>query len=93
MMGPCHVRVEGAANGRATPHDGRWLVAWNPHTEAGTLELTSTDDRAAAGTFEPMQVLEQWKTVSNVQRRRPWDGELNRPLTGVNVSLHPVTGG
>ena len=83
------VKVEGAADGSTTPHDGRYVVAWNPHTEFGTLELTSTADKAKAARFTNAQVFEEWNTVSRVQPRRP-DGKPNKPLTGITISTEPV---
>lgn len=81
-------RVIRAADGSPTPHDNRWVKAWNPHTEAGTLELTSTADIAEALRFEnALDVLREWQTVSLVEPRRPWDGRPNRPLTGVTIEF------
>jgi hypothetical protein len=79
------VQVVCAADGGRTPHDGRWVVSWNPHTEAGTLELTSTSDKAKARRFENGDEFVEWKTISKVQPRRPWDGKPNRPLTGITI--------
>ena len=70
-----------------TPHDGRWIVAWNPHTKAGTLELTSTDDPGKARAFWLVDLWEEYRTVSLVEPVRPWDGEPNRPLTGINLAI------
>lgn len=86
------VKVVSAADGiTPTPHDGRYVVAWNPHTEAGTLELTSTDDRAQARHFQNGEEFTEWKTVSAVQPKRPWDGRPNRPLTAVNIEIEALT--
>jgi hypothetical protein len=83
------VLITGAADGTPTPHDGRYLVAWNPHTEYGALELTSTDRRIEAYRFfRPVEVLFQWQMVSNVEPWRP-DGQPNRPLTGITIQVVP----
>jgi hypothetical protein len=82
------VRIVGAADGvTVTPHDGRFLVAWNPHTKAGTLELTSTADPRKAARLELAAILEQWRTQSRKQPLRPWDGKPNRPLTAVTIEI------
>jgi hypothetical protein len=83
----CLVRVLGAANGGGTPHDGRYVVNWNPDTEAGTLELTSTGEAAEARRFPFPEVFNEWKRVSRVQPLRPWDGKPNRPLTGIHIEI------
>jgi hypothetical protein len=71
-----------------TPHDGRWLVAWDPNTEAGTLSCTSTDEVREARQFERAgDALDEWKTISSVQPTRPWDGKPNRPLSGLTITL------
>ena len=83
----CVVRVLGAADGGVTPHDGRYVVNWNPHVTAGTLELTSTDDMAQARRFPWPDVFDEWKRVSRVEPRRPWDGKPNSPLTGIHIEV------
>lgn len=81
------VKVVCASDGSSTPHDGRWVVAWNPHTAFGLLELTSTANRAAAQRFGgPHEVLREWKTISMRHPLRP-DGKANRPLSGLTISL------
>jgi hypothetical protein len=78
--------VVGRADGSGpTPHDGRYVVSWNPHTEAGTLDLTSTAEISKARRFENGDEFTEWKTVSRVQPRRPWDGMPNRPLAGITI--------
>lgn len=86
------VRVIALADGRSCPHSGRYVVAWNPHTEAGVLELTSSADLAEAQRFERLMAWVEWTTVSSCQSHRPWDGKLNRPLTGVTIELLPAAG-
>lgn len=82
------VKVIGAADGRTcTPHDGRYVVSWNPHTRAGTLELTSTGDKTKARRFNGMTAFEEWRMISRVQSQRPWDGQPNRPLTGITCEF------
>lgn len=81
------VRVICAADGRKTPHDGRYVVAWNPHTPAGELELTSSDNPHDARQFAQNELWDEWRAISNVQPKRPWDGMPNRPLTGLNLDI------
>jgi hypothetical protein len=82
------VRVIGAANGKPTPHDGRLVERWNPHTYAGTLELTSTTNPKLARRFDSVtDALTEWNTVSYVEPLRPWDKRPNKPLTGLTVEL------
>ena len=84
------LRVIGRADGNGTtPHDGRYVLAWNPHSEAGTLELTSTADRSQAQVFNHADALRQWRTVSRIEPQR-WDGRPNRPLTAITVEIRPV---
>lgn len=81
------VKVVCAADGNQTPHDGRYVVAWNPHTIAGDCSITTTDDIAAARRFEGGAAFREWRTVSRVQKIRPWDSALNRPLTALTVEV------
>ena len=83
----CVVRVISRADGGDTPHDGRYVVSWNPHTRAGVLELTSTANLAEARHFLFPDALDTWKAVSKRQPTRPWDGKPNRPLTGVTIEI------
>jgi hypothetical protein len=81
------VKVICAADGRTpTPHDGRYVVAWDWNVPAGVLAIDSTDDRQKAKRFGP-EVFKEWRAISKVQPRRPWDDEPNRPLTAVTVEL------
>jgi hypothetical protein len=81
------VQVIGASSGVPTPHDGRWVVEWNPHVPFGTLALTSTDDPAKAKRFPSFEdVMRQRRTVSHVQAYRP-DGQPNRPLSGIDIEI------
>jgi len=85
------VRVVADANGGYTPHNGRYVLHWNPHTEAGVLELDSVKDPNLAYRFVNATVAgREWQTVSHVQATRPWDGKPNRPLTGVTIELVKV---
>lgn len=87
MTDTCIVRVVGRADGGQTPHDGRYVVNWNPHTAAGILELTSTDNIEEARHFPWPEVFDEWKAISGVEPKRPWDGRPNRPLTGVHIEI------
>jgi hypothetical protein len=82
------VRVIGAVSySGPTPHDGRFVVAWNPHTRFGDCEITTTDDLVDARRFTSAEeALREWKTVSNVEPVRP-DGKPNRPLSGLTVEF------
>lgn len=84
------LRILCGADGSTTPHDGRYVVFWNPHTEAGVLELISTPDPAEAHVFTRAAAVTEWRTVSCVQPRRPWDGLPNRPLTSITIELLPA---
>lgn len=89
---PVLVRVVGAADGTPIPmHKDKYVLAWNPHVEFGTLALTSTDDIKQAYRFQDAgEVLMHRQTISKVQRFRP-DGEYNRPLRAIMVSIEEVT--
>jgi hypothetical protein len=81
------VKVVGASSGVVTPHDGKWVVEWNPHVPFGTLALTSTDDQTKAKRFPSVvDVMRQYQTVSCVQPNRP-DGGPNRPLSGIDIVI------
>ena len=82
------LKVVHAADGSPTSHDGRYVVAWNPHTEAGVLELTSTDDLTKARRFVSFEQLQaEWQAVSQVESTRPWDHKPNRPLMAVTCEV------
>jgi hypothetical protein len=81
------VLIIGAANGGATPHDNRFVVRWNPHTEYGVCEITTTDAIEDARRFAPGQALAEWKTVSRIEPRRSMDGKPNRPLSGLTIEV------
>lgn len=81
------VRIVGAVGDIATPHDGHFLMDWNPHTEYGHLEVYSTAIKYKAKRFaEAKDALDEWNTVSNVQPTRP-DGKPNRPLTALSILI------
>lgn len=84
-------RVISDANGDETPHDGRFVKRWNPHTVYGICDLSSTDDLQAAKKFATAsEAMAEWRTVSEVAPRRP-DGLPNRPLTGLTIEILHVT--
>lgn len=83
------IRIVGTANGTRSPHDGRYVVRWNPHTRFGTLALHSTAEVAWARRFTAEEAVREWKTISRVEPRRP-DGEPNRPLSGLTCELVEV---
>ena len=80
------VRVMCHADGTPTPHDGRYVVAWNPHTPYGTCSIDTTDDIRQARRFRAPQALMTWRAVSHVEPIRP-DGRPNRPLSGLTVEF------
>lgn len=82
--------VVSGANGDPTPHDGRYVVHWDPHTEFGMLKLVSTTQRGLAYRFPSAeQVLKEWRTISKHHPVRP-DGKANRPLAGITISVEPL---
>ena len=83
------LRVLGAADGTPTPHDGRYVTDWNPHTLFGILAVNSTADRDKATVFESHEAMERWKAISSIQKRRP-DGRANRPLSALTVEFIPT---
>lgn len=87
------VRIMGRADGGKTPHDGRYVAAWSAHSSAGTLALTSTAELARARRFTRREAFCEWREVSRLQPRRPWDGRPNRPLTGITIELVPAAEG
>lgn len=82
------VRVISDSTGQPTPHDGRYVVGWDPHTPAGVLAMDSSPHRRDAHVFADVQeVMAQRHTISSVQCVRPWDGLPNRPLTAFAVEI------
>jgi hypothetical protein len=82
------VRIIADANGNPTPHDGRWVVRWNPHTKFGVCDIQSTSDIRKARRFaNPGHAVEEWRTISRVQLIRPTDGKPNRPLNGLSIEI------
>lgn len=91
---PVVVKVVCKADGNPTPHGGRYVVTWYPHTDAGEPLMQSTDDIVRAKRWpDSCQALEEWRTISNLEPVRPWDGQPNRPLTGLRVEVVNVEGG
>ena len=87
------VKIIGAADGTKTPHDGRFLKAWNPHTEFGVLAVESTDKEGEALHFDSVaSVFDDWQATSSVQANRPTDGQPNRPLTAITIEIAPARG-
>ena len=81
------VKVIGTLDGTPSPHDGRWVVGWNPHTPYGTCEIATTPDRALAKVFvDAEEAYRQWHATSVLAPYRP-DGLPNRPLTGLTVEI------
>jgi hypothetical protein len=80
------VRVMCGPGGMTTPHDGRYVVRWNPHTRYGTCSVETTEDRRQARRFTAGQALDAWRTISHVEPVRP-DGLPNRPLSGLTIDM------
>lgn len=79
------------SGGNPTPHDGRYVMEWNPHVDAGTLALDSTDDPAKAKTWTDLpELLRERRTISSIEPTRPWDGGLNKPLLAVMLEVEQV---
>ena len=87
MSKPVIVKIIGAST-CATPHDGRYLVSWNPNTRYGELHCVSTDDPGAAKVFDDVRdAMNDWHTVSKVEPNRPSDGRPNRPLSALTITF------
>jgi hypothetical protein len=90
---PSIVKVIALANPRLrSRHIGRYIVRWNPHTYAGLefLDIETTTDPAKARRFNGSEYLNEWRTVSRVEPRRPWDGAPNRPLAALTIEADEV---
>lgn len=83
------IQVLGAADDTKTPHDGRYVVAWTPHTRYGTLACTTTQDRAQASRFTKAEAYMRWRTISMRDPVRP-DGKPNRPLAALNCVFEEI---
>lgn len=74
------ISVEGAP---PSVHDGRWLIAWNPHVDDTIGDVVSTDIKALATVFDINLAIETHRAVS-VRRQQLPNGRPNRPLTAYN---------
>lgn len=73
--------------GQRTPHDGRYVVAWNSNVPYGDLALTSSPDIRQAKLFSGLsEMMAEYSAVSKVQPRRP-DGQPNRPLRAMTIEI------
>jgi hypothetical protein len=54
----------GMQPGQRTPHDGRYLVAYDPDTEDGVLALTSTARLDQALVAPAIDFMRMWRAVS-----------------------------
>jgi hypothetical protein len=74
-------------DGRDTPLDGRFLVAYSADSLFGDLAVDTTDDIAKAQRFaDVVEVHKIWRAVSKLEPRRP-DGKWNRPITGMTIEI------
>ena len=81
------IKIVTGANGMSTPHDGRYLLGYNPDTVYGDLIMISTPDIAKARRFHDLSAVhELWAAVSKQQPVRP-DGKPNRPMTGLTIEV------
>lgn len=65
-------------------HDGRWVIAWNPHVDDFIGDVVTTDIKSLATVWPLNKAIEVYRTISRLAPRRP-DGEVNRPLTAYSV--------
>lgn len=81
------IQILCGADGRRTPHDGQFLVAYDPDTPFGELDLTTSFDIAQARRFVDMVELHRlYSAISRAQPVRP-DGKPNRPITGLTLEV------
>jgi hypothetical protein len=83
------IRVVGVPEGWRTPHDGRWIVDYDPDTPYGMLALTTTASPAKARHFATFN--EAWdycQRPSATHPKRP-DGRPNRPVSGLSLEFEP----
>ena len=82
------------ANGEASPHDGTYLVQYEPpamRVDASGYEggiLITTRVVAEAHKFsDSVELFECWRKANGV---RPYDGKPNRPLTAYTIESIPL---
>lgn len=81
------IRIIGAADGRHTKHDGRYLVGVDLDARGGRGTVTSSPEIRTAHRFEhAAEALEYWRRIAPRHQWRP-DGEPNRPLTAYTVEV------
>ena len=84
------VKIICTSTGQPSPHDGRYVVAWNPHTRYGVLECDSTDDPAKALQFTSFHAaFLEWGAQSSVDPWRAADSRPNKPLTALTIEIMP----
>jgi hypothetical protein len=82
------IQVIEAADGSITPHDGRYVASWDPHTRYGICKIVTTSKLSAAKRFADLDAaIEEYRTVSRIEPKRPTDGKPNRPLTGLTIEV------
>jgi hypothetical protein len=82
------IQIVCLADGRATPHDGEYLV--DDTIEGLVAHLVTTPHVAKARGFSSStEALEHWRRQSVVYPLRP-DGKPNRPLTAYTVEVTHV---
>lgn len=80
----------GFANGTRCPHKGYYLKSFDHEHDNGTGWGEFTKDIMRAKQFDTREELfEFWTRVPKCRSWRP-DGQPNRPLTALSVTIEPV---
>jgi hypothetical protein len=78
------------ANGVPCPHAGQYLKSFDHDTDDGLGFGVFTKSKKRAKVFDSHeQLFEFWKKQSTTRPLRP-DGEPNRPLTALTVTIEPI---
>ena len=84
------LRIVSDAGGRATEHEGRYVVDCDVDARRGRGVLKTSDSPLEARQFDnALEAMEYWRRQSNVTPLRP-DGQPNRPLTAYSVEVRPL---
>jgi len=80
----------GFANGRFCPHEGQYLRSFDHEHDNGMGWGEFTSNIARAKKFDTREELfEFWTKVPKCRPIRP-DGQPNRPLTALSVTVEPI---
>lgn len=81
------LRIVGFSNGRPSPHDGRYVVAFDPDAYDGLGDVqTSADPHQAIKFNEAIDAWNLWRKVSTKRPRRA-DGKPNKPMTAFTIEI------